>query len=64
VHISPAVVLHGMTKLVELPSLQVEERPRVIVEIFEASIDAEMYDADRRSMFFAPNDLTLKLHDE
>jgi len=27
VHISPAVVLHGMTKLVELPGLQVEELP-------------------------------------
>jgi hypothetical protein len=26
VHISPAVVLHGMGKLVELPGLQVEER--------------------------------------
>jgi hypothetical protein len=27
VQISPAVVLHGMTKLVELPGLQVEELP-------------------------------------
>ena len=27
VHISPAVVLHGMTKFVELPSVQVEELP-------------------------------------
>jgi hypothetical protein len=27
VHISTAVVLHGMAKLVELPGLQVEELP-------------------------------------
>ena len=60
-----AVNIYGLKNLgTRLPPKPNSEAVKVICKMFEASIDGELYDADRWSMYFAPNDLALQRNDK